>query len=206
MENRPVAAIATERQFTMSRKLSVTFLSLLGLIGIVLLLSASVVQAQEATPQTDDTNCLACHDDLYYLYDTGKWHCLCQASPSCIHCHGGQPEVANADLAHAGMITNPLQEDAAACQRCHPDEYQQRVDEFMAMAGGTVTGGRGETFRTPGLEPTSLPSGFQAYHLPNQLWEPWRLAGLGLLAVILMVLSILGVYCCRIDRQKPLSP
>lgn len=197
--------MATEGKHTMSRKSLVTITVLLGLIGIALLLGTPAVQAQAATPGADDAHCLACHGDLYYLYDTGKWHCLYQASPSCIHCHGGQPGMVNADLAHAGMIANPLQENAAVCQKCHPDDDQQHVDKFIAVAGGTLTSGRGRTFPTPGPEPASRPAGLQAYRLPDQLREPWRLVGLGVIAVALVALSIYGVYCYRSDQQRPVS-
>jgi len=33
-----------------------------------------IAQAQESTQ--DNGNCINCHEDLYYLHDTGNWFCL----------------------------------------------------------------------------------------------------------------------------------
>lgn len=189
----------------MSCKALVVIGAVLGLLALAMLSGAAVVQAQDAAPGAD-ANCLACHVDLYFLYDTGNWHCLCEASPSCVHCHGGQPESMKADLAHAGMIVNPLQENAVVCQKCHPDEYQRRVDEFIAVAGGAVTGGRGRTFPTPGPEPTGLSTGVQTYRLPEQLREPWRLVGLTVISAALLAVSAYSICCYRIDRQRATKP
>jgi hypothetical protein len=195
-------AARTERKPTMSRKLCFVVAAGVTLIAF-LLLRVPTATAQDVTP--DDANCLACHENLYYLYDTGKWHCLCEATPSCLHCHGGQPGTLDEDQAHAGMLANPLQENAAVCQRCHGDDSEERVDEFIAVAGGTVTGGRGRTFPTPGPEPTSPPPGGSTYHLAERLREPWRLAALGLTAGALAGLGLVGLACHLAERHRPLA-
>lgn len=119
----------------MTWKSLLTFAAAAALVSLACAANAPAVQAQAPTPDFDDGSCVACHENLYYLYDTGKWHCLCDATPSCVHCHGGQPGVLEEDLAHAGMIVNPLQNDAAICQQCHCDDCQEHVDEFLAVAG-----------------------------------------------------------------------
>jgi hypothetical protein len=191
----------------MSRKPFLIVAASVGLL-LALLLATPAAQAQDAAPTAgpDDANCLNCHEDLYYLYDTGKWHCLCEASPSCLHCHGGQPGTLDEDQAHAGMIANPLQENAAVCQQCHCDDCQERVRRFIALAGGTLTGGRGRVYPTPGPEPTSPPRGPSTYRLPERLREPWRLAALGITTMELMAIAGYGLYCYRAEQQKSLAP
>jgi hypothetical protein len=174
------------------------------LLGVTLALGSPVAHAQTVEPPAEpDAQCVACHQDLYFRYDTGKWHCLCAASPGCIHCHGGQPDTADEAQAHAGMIANPLQNDAAVCQECHCDDCQERVDEFMALAGGTVTSGRGRTYPTPGPEPTLPPAGLQIARWPERLREPWRAALLGLAGAGLVGLGLYGARCCLDERRTP---
>jgi len=174
----------------------------MGLMGVALWLGTPAAQAQENPPEGGDATCINCHADLYYLHDTGKWHCLCDATPSCLHCHGGQPNTAAADEAHAGMIANPLQENAAVCQQCHCTDCEERVAEFLAVAGGTVTDGQGRVFPTSGPEPTPPLTGWQAYTLPSRLSEPWRQSGLALAAVGMAALGGYGVYCVWSDRRS----
>jgi hypothetical protein len=190
----------------MSRKLLLVVTTSVGLL-LALWLASSAAQAQETppTPGPDDANCLRCHEDLYYLYDTGKWHCLCEASPSCLHCHGGQPGTLDEEQAHAGMIANPLQANAAVCQQCHGDDSQERVEQFIAVAGGTVTGGRGRVYPTAGPAPTSPPPGRSAYRLPERLREPWRLAAVGVAVVAIAALCGYALYLYRTEQHKPLA-
>jgi hypothetical protein len=174
-------------------------------MGLALLGGAPLALAQEPEPQAGGTNCAACHENLYYLHDTGKWHCLCDATPTCVHCHGGQPEAVEAGLAHEGMVVNPLQENAATCRQCHCADCQQHVNEFIAVAGGTVTEGRGQVY--PASPPKSVSASIThaAYHLPARLQQPWRLAAVGGAAAGLIALSVYGFCCWRTDR-RPARP
>jgi hypothetical protein len=178
-----------------------------GLVLVVaLFLAAPAALAQDNLPPAGADNCLACHEDLYYLHDTGKWHCLCDATPGCRHCHGGQPGTLAEAEAHGGMIANPLQENAAVCQQCHCDDCQKHVDQFLAVAGGTVTGGRGRTFPTQSAAPTNPPPGSSGFQWPSRLLAPWRLAGLGVVGVGLAALGVYGARCYRADWLKRAIP
>lgn len=51
----------------------------------------TVVSADAPAPTPVQGNCIACHEDLYFLHDTGKWYCLKESPMSCVDCHGGDP-------------------------------------------------------------------------------------------------------------------
>ena len=92
------------------------------------------VSAQDNTPPPDP-GCFSCHEDLYQLHDTGKAFCLCQESMRCTCCHGGDPQSNKAEEAHAGMVLYPTRDNASTCQKCHPDDYLERVEQFITVAG-----------------------------------------------------------------------
>jgi hypothetical protein len=189
----------------MSRARTLIAASLAGLIAALLCL-APAAQAQDAPPTPEAAACLACHENLYYLHDTGKWHCLCAATPTCVHCHAGQPGALDPDQAHAGLVANPLQNDAAICRQCHCDDCQEKVDRFLAIAGGSVTGGQGRVFPTPDPRPTAPPPGLLAYRLPGRIRQPWRLAALALTGLAMLALGAYGLHRGWGAPRKPSSP
>ena len=102
---------------------------------IVALFVAEPILAQEQTPPPEECQCRQCHEQQYYLYDSGKWYCLCKAPMTCVHCHGGNGRETNADLAHKDMLAHPFMNDAIVCQGCHKHESQARVNELVSKAG-----------------------------------------------------------------------
>jgi hypothetical protein len=119
-----------------------------------------------------------------------------------VHCHGGQAGIVDEDLAHSGVIANPLQANAAVCQTCHCDDCQAHVDEFLAVAGGTVIEGQGRVFPTPAPEPSARPPvSLPTYRLPESLHQPWRVAGLTLAGVMLVGLSLFGLATYWSERH-----
>jgi hypothetical protein len=170
----------------------------MALLLALLLWQPALAQAQAATPEAD--SCETCHENLYYLHDTGKWYCQCAVPPSCAHCHGGQPQAAAEAAAHAGMIANPLQDGAAVCQTCHPDAYQARVDKFVLLAGGTVTDHAAPLML--GASETPSAATVDRYRLPARLGEPWRLVGLGVTATAMLGLAFVGWYDNRPGRHS----
>jgi hypothetical protein len=92
--------------------------------------------APGATPTPPpDGNCITCHEELYWVHDTGKWFCLCAENMSCTCCHGGDPEAAIADEAHVGMVVHPVGEQPPACAQCHANDTSQRIAAFATRAG-----------------------------------------------------------------------
>ncbi len=172
------------------------------LVGVVLLalatLFANPVQAQEGTPPPD-SGCTTCHENLYYLYDTGKWFCQCNTQMTCTCCHGGNAEALAAEEAHLGMVLYPTRNDATTCQQCHPDDYEARVERFAEIAGVSQV-------HPPPPTPTNTMSiaveteanvpgaGIQA-----RLMEPWRLAGWIALGLAVIAIAFFGYRCWRVE-------
>ncbi len=180
----------------------VTFLiSALGITFLTLALSLTV-QAQEpsATPE-NDANCVSCHEHQYYLYDSGKWFCLCDAPMHCVYCHGGRTDSMVEEIAHEGMVLYPTHNHAERCQACHAEDYMSRVVTFANVAGisstpfpvMTATAARPVTVQAKSSQPFLL--------LRFSRLGPWRLAGLGVLAIVMMGVSIFGYLCWRTDCQ-----
>lgn len=172
------------------------------LIGIILImtgmLSIAPVQAQEPTPSPDD-GCISCHENLYYLHDTGKWLCQCTRQMTCTCCHGGNPDVFTEDEAHAGMVLYPTRNDASACQKCHQEDYETRVERFANIAGISPVHPPIPTL-TPvaNISNHSSDNGSSTWSL-IRLLEPWQQVGLGFLAILLVVFIILGYRCWKAD-------
>jgi len=119
-----------------------SILRLFAMLGLLALLSASFILATpvaaQGTPPAQECGCRVCHEQQYYLYDAGKWYCLCKAPMTCVHCHGGDGLAKTADLAHKDMLVHPFENEAAACKNCHAQDAQRRVNEFVQRAGGNV--------------------------------------------------------------------
>jgi hypothetical protein len=186
----------------MLRKL--VFLTIIAsiLVGIALLSPGGTGQvlAQEETPP-EDTACRNCHEDRYYLYDRGKWYCLNQTKVGCTECHRGRPGTMSKDSAHAGLIPNPLVNDAAVCQNCHPDDYRARVQTYASIAGISPTP---RPYATP--TPSALVSqpGESAGRIRLLRALPpgaWQAAGFSFLGLAFLVLFLFACRCWKTDRS-----
>lgn len=127
-----------------------------GMLAILLFAAFAITPVSaEGTPPPEECQCKQCHEQQYYLYDSGKWYCLCNSPMTCVHCHGGNGRETNADLAHKDMLANPFANNAAICKDCHEEESQTRVDEFVKRAGGAmpVAAKDQPAFRTAELQP-----------------------------------------------------
>lgn len=182
----------------MSRKGSLAWM-VFGLLAL-LLLPPATASAQQPTPE-NDSNCVACHEHQYYLYDRGKWFCLCDAPMHCVYCHGGRTDTVLKDEAHEGLVLYPTRERAERCQSCHPEDYLSRVVTFASIAGISSTP---RPLITATAAPSFMPSEKQLsplfLHL-SQL-EAWRLVGLSLVFVALVGLIIFAIRCYQADRLQ----
>jgi len=96
------------------------------------------VYAQSPDQEVDNGNCIKCHEDLYFLHDTGNWYCIREASMPCVACHGGDPAATTQEGAHYDRSAHPIvNEDISRCQECHtdPDECCECVSKFEQVAG-----------------------------------------------------------------------
>jgi hypothetical protein len=156
------------------------------------------VHAQEPTPE-NDANCVACHEHQYYVYDSGKWFCLCDAPMHCVYCHGGRTDSQDKDIAHEGLVLYPSRNHAERCQTCHSEDYMSRVVTFASVAGISTTP-RAIITATPAelaavrVEPQSAPALLRLGQL-----EPWRLVGLGVVGIAMIATAVFGYRCWKAD-------
>jgi hypothetical protein len=112
------------------------------LTGALALLAIWTVPAQAQFSTTDqaEPKCLSCHDDLYFLHDTGKWFCLNEETPmTCVGCHGGDPVAITKEAAHIHRATHPIiNENASKCSECHPEQSSERIKTFALEAGTSL--------------------------------------------------------------------
>lgn len=185
----------------MFRKLS--FLTIIAslLVGTVLLFPGGTGQAlaRDEIPPEDNT-CINCHEDQYYLYDHGKWYCLNETKVGCTECHRGRAETPVKEAAHAGLIANPLVNDAAVCQTCHPEDYQARVQTYASVAGIRPTPRPSATGMPSALD--SQPGEAAGGRRLLRAFPPGagQLAGLSLLGTAFLVLFLFTCRCWKSDR------
>lgn len=94
------------------------------------------VQGSPAQPDETVTNsCLTCHEDLYYLHDTGKWYCITEHKDRCVNCHEGDPTSLNKDASHQGLIVHPQRNNGEKCLQCHPQDSAAHLEKFSSLGG-----------------------------------------------------------------------
>jgi hypothetical protein len=92
-----------------------------------------------AAPAADSlsNSCLTCHEDLYYLHDSGCWYCMTDAHKDrCTDCHEGNPTAFKEEAAHFGYLPHPQEDDGAKCKQCHEADSQEWIDTFASESGG----------------------------------------------------------------------
>jgi hypothetical protein len=189
----------------MSRKWIAVWIIIPGMV-ILLLSQALPTRAQEPTPE-NDANCVACHEHQYYLYDSGKWFCLCDAPMHCVYCHGGRTDSAVEEVAHEGLVLYPTRHDAERCQTCHTEDYLSRVVTFGTVAGISstpipiITATPKGPFAMAVVEPPSNPLTIRLSQL-----ESWRLVGLGATTILLVGIMIFGYRCWKADCLEQSKP
>jgi hypothetical protein len=170
----------------------------LGMV-IVLLVQTIPSRGQEPTPE-NDANCVACHEHQYYLYDSGKWFCLCDAPMHCVYCHGGRTDSLVEEVAHEGLVLYPTRSHAERCQTCHTEDYMTRVVTFETVAGVSSTPIPIITATPKKLvsmlveEPPSNPLLLRLGQL-----ELWRQVGAGVLTIALIGIMIFSYRCWKAD-------
>lgn len=113
-----------------------TLLAAVILVTLTALSMPSTVRADDPIPTPNNGNCIVCHENLYFLHDTGNWFCLNESPMTCVDCHGGNPSTLDQDLAHTSRAAHPvINDDVSKCQQCHPDECYDRVALFDRSAG-----------------------------------------------------------------------
>ena len=108
------------------------------LAGVLTLLTMRTVpaHAQFHTPQAEP-KCISCHEDLYFLHDTGKLFCLNEETPmNCVGCHGGDPAAISKETAHANRAAHPIiNENVSKCSESHRDSVTSGWRSFAREVG-----------------------------------------------------------------------
>lgn len=119
---------------TNRRILVFSVLALVMLFGALSLpVQASAVQVSEPV----SNSCLTCHEDLYYLHDTGCWYCMSEPHKDrCTDCHAGNPSAVKEEEAHVGLLAHPQENGGAKCLECHtPEDAQMGMAKFESIQG-----------------------------------------------------------------------
>lgn len=122
----------------MSAKTARWMFALLATLLVVSFAVMSMPDQASAAPSTDEVSnsCLSCHEDQYYLHDTGCWYCLTAHKDRCAGCHEGNPAAVKAEGAHLGMILHPQENNGEKCLDCHTaEDAQMRLVEFESIKG-----------------------------------------------------------------------
>lgn len=111
--------------------------SLVGLFVFMftLLLLPSQVFAGEMRYGVDNS-CLTCHEDLYYLHDSGSHCCVTEHKDRCVDCHEGNKTALRQEESHHGLLAHPQENGGAKCLECHtPEVTESRLAEMASTVG-----------------------------------------------------------------------
>jgi hypothetical protein len=176
------------------------------IISLILAMTALLIAggtdqafAQNETPPKDNF-CISCHEYQYYLHDTGNWYCLNETKVGCTECHRGYPDMSIKECAHEGLITNPLANDAAVCQGCHPDDYRARVQTYASIAGIGPTHIPSVSYTPSVLIPQTEESTDKMRLLQALPAGGWQVAGFSFLGVSFLVSFLFVCRCWKIDH------
>ncbi|MCA2000625.1 MAG: hypothetical protein LDL51_02045 [Chloroflexi bacterium] len=113
------------------------FVLTISLLAALAALASLPAQASAQTAGASDNTCLTCHEDLYYLHDTGCWYCMTPVHKDrCVDCHEGNPASTKIEESHLGMLAHPQENGGAKCLECHEQaDLQSRLTAFDAKGG-----------------------------------------------------------------------
>jgi hypothetical protein len=101
------------------------------MVSLVLgLRSVSPVMAQCENPPK--SSCISCHGRVDHLAGMGEWNGVHVSQDMCTSCHGGNGSTMDKDLAHEGIVAQPLSDIYTDCHSCHPTNYVARSAQFAA--------------------------------------------------------------------------
>ncbi len=113
------------------------FLLTVSLLVVLAAIFSLPVQASAQTAGASDNSCLTCHEDLYYLHDSGCSYCMTPAHRDrCVDCHEGDPTTMKVELSHLGMLPHPQENGGMKCLECHKQEDLAGVLNTFDANGG----------------------------------------------------------------------
>ncbi len=119
----------------MSRKTILRWVFTIAILsGVTLfwgLTSTTRVLADCGTPPK--SSCISCHTPGNHVEVMGEWNSIHLEQDMCTNCHGGNGSAMDKDLAHEGLVAQPLSDVFTNCHSCHPADYIARSDQLAAF-------------------------------------------------------------------------
>jgi hypothetical protein len=184
---------------------------LMNMMGILLLGTAIVYWSLAPSPAAaqcgdnpQELSCVTCHDQQDPVYQKGEWHAVHARKEVCTSCHAGNCSTMDKDLAHEGLVADPLTDIYTGCHGCHPDDYATRAARFavvLAVTPGSVA--------TPTAVPTRQVVDHPMVILPSvpaygPLQVSWLFVdGLAFTGLIMLVLIGLRLYSRKHNKSYP---
>ena len=154
------------------------------IVGLAFTASPGRADSSQPVDGNADSTCLSCHENLYYLYDTGKWFCVAKAPMDCVHCHGGDSTAIDRTVAHQQRTAHPIiNGDTTTCQQCHTENCAEHVQQFDRIAGISQDVKVATSMRpvSAALESSTKPAASEL----NPIVLLWSLGGVALLGACL---------------------
>lgn len=184
----------------MNKKMTYLMVALSSIAALIVFgMGVTLVHAQEPTPVVDHGTCIKCHEDLYFLHDTGNWFCIRESPMRCVDCHGGNPTSLNKEESHTNRKAHPiLNEDVSKCQECHPEKCDERVAKFDQVAGisKVLVAVPYQPTIVPVTDDSSMASEDEPVNYSN-----W-IAAMEILSPAVLVSLVLAVYLVHRRRQN----
>ena len=145
-------------------------LSIVTLLVIGFLASIQGVTAVNAQSPAPTSSCMTCHEDQYFLHDSGKWYCVTEAQERCVNCHAGDASAPKEKDAHTGLIAKPLNDGGQHCQTCHAQDTESLVQKVIGLTGYHAqieTEAYNPQTSASSSQPISLPASSES---PTPIW------------------------------------
>jgi hypothetical protein len=151
------------------------FILAISLLVVLAAIFSLPVHVSAQTAGTSDNSCLTCHEDLYYLHDSGCWYCMTEPHKDrCVDCHAGNPTTMKKEDSHLGLLAHPQENGGAKCLECHKQEELAGVLNTFKANGGFDTVIRAES-HAPNYQ---VEAGFPEVKEVNSFVTNWKwLAG-----------------------------
>jgi hypothetical protein len=107
------------------------------LVMMILLLWVGIAPVRADCGGPQSSSCITCHALVDTVSEKGEWHSIHASKDICIKCHGGNGSTMDKNLAHEGLVVNPLNDIYTDCHSCHPNDYVERAELFAVTMGVT---------------------------------------------------------------------
>jgi len=113
-------------------------------VAASLLVIGLIWSAQPAKAQcgSSASSCKTCHETQGQdpVNTEGDWHTQHAFGDFCEFCHAGNVQATEKEAAHQGLAP-PLEDIAASCQGCHPQDLMERGEQYAAILGVSLGSG-----------------------------------------------------------------